>query len=269
MSLLGALFLGAVQGLTEFLPISSSGHLAVFEHYIDVGGQNLAFDLLLHLGTLVPVLIVFRADLLRMLTDPLRGEGPMLQRDGTRWLLYVVIASVPTAIMGVLLKDYFETTLSGFYALSWQFAVTAIALQGTSRLPAGTRTIRDMTWKDALIIGVAQGIAILPAVSRSGSTIVTAVALKLDRDLAGRFSFVISVPAILGACLLELRHLVEDGGVDPGLLPAWTGGALVSLVVGWISLTFLLKVIRAGNFGVFGWYCWGMAAVCAAIGMQG
>jgi undecaprenyl-diphosphatase len=279
---LAAAILGAVQGLTEFLPISSSGHLKLLEGFLPPAGDATAFDLALHLGTLVPVLVTFREDLTRMVTDPWRaatedaaggvaGDPPrprewtkVWRRPGVRWLAWVVLASVPTAMLGLALEDVFETHLSGFGALSWQFAVTALALHHSGRIAPGTRDVTDMTWKDALAIGTAQGIAVLPAISRSGSTIVCALMLGLRRDVAGSFSFVLSVPAILGACLLKARKL-DLSTVDPA---AWGTGAAVALVVGWVALRFLLRVVRGGRFQAFAWYCWGMAALCGALALR-
>ncbi len=261
-AVLGALLLGALQGATEFLPISSSGHLVLLQHFVSVEGDSLAFDLVLHMGTLVPVLVLFRDDLLRMVTDPLRGEGPMMERPGARWLLYVVVATIPTVIMGLLLEDLFESMFSGFSSLAWQFALTAGVLQMTAKHNHGTTDIDGMTVWHALVIGVAQGVSILPAVSRSGSTIAAALFLGLRRDVAGRFSFVLSVPAILGAMVLKARHVT----VDPAVLPIWLMGAAAALVVGWGSLLLLMRVVRAGDFSKFAWYCWGMAVVCGLLG---
>lgn len=255
----GAMALGALQGVTEFLPISSSGHLAVGRHFVPVGGDELAFDLMLHLGTLVPVLVLFRKDLGRMVTDPLRGEGPWLARPGVRFLALVVVASVPTALMGLLLEDYFESMFSSFGSLSWQFALTAVVLWATARWDRGDRDLGAMTWQDAALIGIAQGLAILPAVSRSGATIAAGMYLGLRRDLVGRFSFICSVPAILGAVLLKL----DDVTVDPEQVPAWTAGTVTSMVVGFVSLAVLMRVIRSGDFSRFAWYCAGMSLVCA------
>jgi undecaprenyl-diphosphatase len=210
----------------------------------------------------VPVFVLFREDLIRMLRDPFEGEGPFWARPGVRWLLYVVVASVPTAIMGKLLEDTFERLFSSPLSLAWQFAVTAIALQLCARWRDGERDIGQMRWTDALLIGIAQGVAVLPAVSRSGATIVCAMALGLRRDLAGRFSFVISIPAILGAALLKL----DDVDVDPAVLPAFAAGTAVALVVGGVSLWFLMKVIRGGDFSRFAWYCWAMVVACVLIG---
>ncbi len=263
--MLGAAILGFVQGLTEFLPISSSGHLVLLQQFIAVEGDSLAFDLVLHIGTLIPVLILFRADLLTMLRDPFVGQGPLLSRPGVRWIGFVLLASVPTALMGLALEDYFESMFSSPLALSWQFVVTAVVLQLTARFPAGTRDLDAMTWRDALLIGIAQGVSILPAVSRSGATIALAMFLGLRRDLAGRFSFVVSIPAIAGAMLLKL----DDVTVDPAVAPAWALGGVVSLVVGFVSLVFLLRVIRAGDFSKFAWYCWGIAAVSLVLGLLG
>lgn len=261
---INAIILGIVQGVTEFLPISSSGHLVLLQTFLPVSGDNLAFDLVLHIGTLIPVLILFRADLIQMARDPFQGEGPLLERPGVRWLLLVGLASVPTAIMGVLLEDLFETMFSGLRSLAWQFALTAAVLQATAYAKLGHRGIKQITARDALVIGVVQGVSILPAVSRSGSTIAASMFLGLDRDLAGRFSFVISIPAILGACLLKARKLQ----IEPGMVGPWLLGAAVSLVFGWLSLTLLMRVVRAGRFDRFGWYCWGAAALCLALSFR-
>jgi undecaprenyl-diphosphatase len=247
------------------LPISSSGHLVLLQHFVPVEGDSLTFDLMLHLGTLVPVLVLFREDLLRMLRDPFVATGPFWSRPGVRWLLFVGIATVPTVIMGLALEDLFESMFSGLGSLSWQFMVTALALHTTARAKGGGRGIAEMRWYHALIIGIAQGVSILPAISRSGSTIVAGILLGLDRDLAGRFSFVLSIPAILGAVVLKGRKAEWD----PSLLAPWSVGTLVALVVGWISLVFLMRVIRAGDFSKFAWYCWGAAAVCGALALGG
>lgn len=264
--MLGAVILGLIQGVTEFLPISSSGHLVLAQHFIEVSGDDLAFDLVLHLGTLLPVLVIFRQDLLRLITDPLQGTGPFLERPGVRWLYLLGVATVPTVIMGLLLEDLFESMFSGHLSLAWQFAVTAISLHVSNRMQTGTKQIEQITTRDALIVGIAQGIAILPAISRSGSTIVAAMVLGWNRELAGRFSFVLSVPAILGAVILKARKIES---IDPAVVPQWAVGGLVSLVVGWISLVFLVRVIKTGNFGQFAWYCWGMVAINLYFGLVG
>ncbi len=268
--LLVAVVLGALQGVTEFLPISSSGHLKLLEQFLPPQGDALAFDLALHVGTLVPVIVLFREDLLRMVRDAVApaadtAAGPWIERPGVRWALWVALASVPTALLGLALEDYFEEVFSSFGQLSWQFAVTAIALHVSGRAQAGSRDVSDMTWKDALIIGTAQGIAILPAVSRSGATIVCAILLGLRRDVAGRFSFVLSIPAIAGAVVMKMRK-VDFATVD---LAAWGVGAVTSMVVGWFALTFLLRVINAGEFRKFAGYCWVVAGVCAWLAFAG
>jgi undecaprenyl-diphosphatase len=262
--ILGAILLGLIQGITEFLPISSSGHLTLAQHFIEVSGDDLAFDLVLHLGTLLPVFVVFRQDILQMLRDPFIGTGPFLERPGVRWLYLVGVATIPTGIIGLLLEDLFESMFSGYLSLAWQFSITALVLHYTARTQAGSRQVESLTARDALIVGIAQGIAILPAISRSGSTIAMAMVLGWNRDLSGRFSFVLSIPAILGACLLKARKIHE---LDSAVLPVWLAGGLVALISGWISLLFLVRVIRAGNFSRFAWYCWGMAIISLALAL--
>lgn len=259
-----ALLLGLVQGLTEFLPISSSGHLVLLQQFLPIEGDDLAFDLLLHLGTLVPVFVIFRADLLEMARAPFSGEIAFFRRPGARWLFYVLLASIPTAAMGLALEDTFESVFSDMGDLSWQFAVTALALHATARARPGTIDIHGMRWWHAVLIGVAQGVAVLPAISRSGATIVAAMLLGLQRDLAGRFSFVISIPAILGAAAVKL----DDAAIPPGMLGSWLAGAGVALVSGWVALAFLVRVIRAGDFSKFAGYCWAAAALCGWLALR-
>ncbi len=250
--LLAAAILGLVQGLTEFLPVSSSGHLVLFQRWLPHPGDPIAFDLVLHLGTLVPVLGIFRRDVQMILNDVLRGEGPMMSRPGARLGLCVVAGSVPTAIIGLALKDVFEQLFSHPTAVGVAFGVTGLVLLATRWAPKPLPVAEGgamSVWK-ALVVGTVQGLAITPGISRSGSTIAAAMFLGVDRELAARFSFLLSVPAIGGAFLLSLRKL-EPADMD--FLPLAVG-FVVAAISGWGALLVLLRLVRTGDFSRFAWY---------------
>ncbi len=249
---LQAIILGIVQGLTEFLPVSSSGHLVLFQTWMGDGffaqDQPLLFVLALHLGTLIPVLWFYR--------DSLR-ELP--SESGRRMAALVLVGTVPTGLVGVVFKDHFETLFSSPDRV-------AVALLATGALLFATRG-RDgagddaaLTVRTALIIGLVQGLAITPGISRSGSTIAVALFLGLNRELAARFSFLLSIPAILGAVVLETKDGLHVGDTD------WTAvgwGFAASAVVGYVALVLLVALVKRGGLHHFAWYLWpvGIAAL--------
>ena len=252
---LSAAILGVVQGLTEFLPVSSSGHLVLFQNWLPVSGDPLAFDLALHLGTLVPVIWVYRADLLRVFSDATRGEGAYLERPGVRLLLLLVVASIPTALIGLTLEDLFAKLFHSAKAVGVAFAVTGTLLWFTKKFEKGSRLAHELPWLRALFIGFAQGIAITPGISRSGTTIAAGLFLGMDREAAARFSFLLSIPAIGGAFILKLGDLSLDAvSMMPLLI-----GVLSSAVSGYFALRVLLRLVRAGDFSKFAFYLWPLA----------
>ncbi len=255
-----AIFLGALQGLTEFLPVSSSGHLVLFQQFLEIGADHVLFDLVLHVGTLVPVLWFYRADVAQLILDPIRGEGPFLDRPGVHMLGLLVAASVPTAIIGLAFEDLFEQLFATPAALTVTFAITGCLLWASGRFDRSERQ-RPLTIGLALILGLAQGFAITPGISRSGTTIAVALMLGLPREVAARFSFLMSVPAILGAVLLKLKD-ADTAGLDPVQLGL---GGITALVTGYLALVLLVKLVLAGRFSTFCWYAWGAAIVAGAI----
>ena len=258
---ISAAVLGIVQGLTEFLPVSSSGHLVLFQHWLPVSGDPLAFDLALHLGTLVPVIWVYRSDLLRVVADTTIGEGAYLERPGVRLLLLLIAASVPTAVIGLTLEDLFEQMFHNARAVGVAFALTGTLLWFTKKFEKGTTAAHELPWLRALFIGFAQGIAITPGISRSGSTIAAGLFLGMDREAAARFSFLLSIPAIGGAFLLKLGDLSLDSlSLTPLLI-----GVFSSAVSGYFALRVLLRLVRAGDFSKFAFYLWPLA-VFALVG---
>jgi undecaprenyl-diphosphatase len=258
---LGPVFLGALQGVTEFLPVSSSGHLVLFQQFIDIYGDQVLFDVVLHLGTLVPVLWFYRQSLWGVVRDPFVGEGAFWDREGVRLLALLVVASVPTAIMGLAFEDLFEALFSRPSVLVVTFAITGTLLFLTRKTGEGETGVGQMTWWQAAGIGLAQGFAITPGISRSGATIAVGLFFGLKREYAARFSFLASVPAILGAAVFKLRE-VEGTDLQVAQL---VGGTLAALVTGYLALVLLVKVVKRGKLASFAWYCWFAAAVAGVI----
>ena len=252
---LSAALLGIVQGMTEFLPVSSSGHLVLFQSWLPVVGDPLAFDLALHLGTLIPVLWVYRADLAGVVVDTTRGQGPFLERPGVRLMLLLVAATIPTAIIGLSLEDLFEKLFHTPTAVGAAFAVTGTFLWFTKKLRQGDTPAHGLRWGHAVGIGLAQGLAITPGISRSGSTIAAGLFLGMDREAAARFSFLLSIPAILGAVVLKAGDLDFSGAAMTPLLV----GVATSAVSGYIALRLLIRLVRAGDFSKFAYYLWPLA----------
>lgn len=268
---LQALILGVVQGLTEFLPVSSSGHLVLFQQWLGdafmFAEDAVIFDLVLHVGTLLPVLFFYRADLVAIVQslfsggEDLKQKGPVgwLQADRHRWLaVCVVLATIPTGAMGVGLKDVFESLFHDGRAVCGALFFTGCLLYATRFFGRGDVGRRELTIPVALLIGVAQGFAITPGISRSGSTIAIALLLGLDRDLAARFSFLLSIPAILGAVVLIAKDGVALGDEHVSALVV---GFLAAMLVGYAALVMLVALVKRGGLHKFSYYLWPVAIV--------
>ncbi|MDR2047885.1 MAG: undecaprenyl-diphosphate phosphatase [Treponema sp.] len=253
-----AIFLGIVQGLTEFLPVSSSGHLVLVQRILGIAEPALFFDTLLHCGTLLAVFVAFRRDIWNILRRP-------FQR--LTWLL--VLATAVTAVIALRFKDTIEEAFASARWLGPAFLATAAALflsEYLSRRPGDSRNDAEMGWFDAVFIGIMQGIAVIPGISRSGFTLSGALFRRLERDLAARFSFLLSIPAIFGALAIQIKDLIEISGfqsVNPeasrGLIggisiPALAAGTLAAAVVGFGSVMLMLKIIRERSLVGFGVY---------------
>lgn len=267
---LQALILGVVQGLTEFLPVSSSGHLVLAQNWLGEGflflQEAVAFDLVLHVGTLLPVLYFYRAELKKIVQALFQGSpfshdgGPIewFRADEHRWLAFlVVVAMIPTGLMGIGLKDVFEQLFHDPRAVCGALFFTGCLLF-TTRFFGRGGTRRELTIGIALLIGLAQGFAITPGISRSGSTIAVALLLGLERDVAARFSFLLSIPAILGAVVLVMKDGVT---LSSGTLPALGVGFVSSMLVGYGALWMLVALVRKGGLHNFAYYLWPVAVV--------
>ncbi len=251
MDWLQAALLGIVQGLTEFLPISSSGHLVIGQHLLGLDEPHLLFDVAVHVGTLLAVVLVFFDDLWSMLRSLLPWcDGDPASR---RMVWLVAIGTVPAACAGLVLQDLFESLFGSTTAVGAALLLTGLILFLTMHIPLGQRDIGSMSWRSALLVGVAQALAIIPGISRSGATISAGLALGMQRDLAARFSFILSIPAILGALLLQLRDVSGLSGEQ--LMPLLIG-AILAAVTGYIALRILLSLVQRGKLHWFAYYCW-------------
>lgn len=251
-----AALLGLVQGLTEFLPVSSSGHLVLLQHYFGVADVGIAFDVLLHLATMLAVVVYFRADLWRLVRDP-------------RKVLLVVVSSIPAGIAGLALEDLFARLFASVTAVGVALLGTGFVLWGAERLSASYRERRNgerMSFADAWWIGLGQALAIVPGLSRSGTTIAAGLARGLERESAARFSFLLSVPVILGAGVLQVRDLSFASAQEVAPLAA---GFLAAFASGLAAIRILLDVIRRSRLTLFSWYVWTLGAVVLLLALGG
>jgi undecaprenyl-diphosphatase len=264
-----ATFLGVVQGLTEFLPVSSSGHLVMFQHLLGLHSPELLFDVVVHGGTLLAVLLVYGEDLWEILRESLlataeifrNGNVPAVWRSRPYFRLaaYLLIGTVPAAVVGFLFQDTLEQAFASLLSVGGMLLVTGTVLFGTKRAKGPGRELEHLSLRDSLLIGAAQSLALLPGISRSGITIAAGLFCGLKRDLAARFSFLLSMPAILGAHVLQAYKARESlGAIDP--LPFLLGG-LTALVTGYIALRFLLRVVHKGKLHHFSYYCWTVGTI--------
>ncbi|MDR1117416.1 MAG: undecaprenyl-diphosphate phosphatase [Oscillospiraceae bacterium] len=272
MTVIYSILLGLIQGLTEFLPVSSSGHLVLFSNLfglVDAEETNLFFDVLLHFGTLISVCIVYRYEILSMLKGFLAlfggrasaaNEDRSEQRSAQRMIMLIVVASLP------LLAVYpFKGWLEGIRRIPWlvgvALLVTGLLLFMSDRWQKGRKTEKSASFLDAAVIGLMQAVAVIPGLSRSGSTISVGLFRGFKREFAVNFSFLMSLPAVLAATVVSLVGAVSDGGINPVLIPYYITGFLVSAVTGFFAIKLVKYITDKGRFGFFAYYCWIAGAV--------
>lgn len=254
MELIKAILLGAIQGLTEFLPISSSGHLVIGSQIMNFQQQGVLFDVFLHLGTLLAVVVVFYKDILAMISAPFKqfwGTPDESSKMYLWWDVYVVLATIPAVIVGLFLKDHVEHLFTNLLLVYCMLLVTAAIMLCSRFLPKGNS---DLNWSRSIVVGCAQACAIMPGLSRSGSTIFIGMALGMDREMVARFSFIMSVPAILGAALLQSFDIIADPPAV-GSIFNLVAGTAVAAVSGYFAIVLLLDIVRRNRLHYFGYYC--------------
>ena len=267
MTLLSSIILGFVQGVAEFLPISSSGHLAIAEHLLGATGTEPPefFDVLLHLGTLVAVFVAYWDDIRDMILeffagvkDLVRHTTPVPVPPARRMILLIIVGTLP--LVAVLpIKDLVEGLSDNLYFVAFALIVTGFLLFASDRVKKGRKTEKSATLVDVLLVGVAQAIATCPGISRSGTTITAGCFRGFERKFAVRYSFLMSIPAILGANILSLKDAI--GTVIWSEVPVYLVGVLVSAVVGYACIRLLKMIADKGKFGFFAYYCWAVGAL--------
>ncbi|MBO6123848.1 MAG: undecaprenyl-diphosphate phosphatase [Methanobrevibacter sp.] len=267
MDILQGIIIGIVQGLTEFLPVSSSAHLVFIQNLLGVE-SSLAFDTFLHLGTLIAVVWFFRYDIYRMLKSWWLSLGDIVQgrfREGfyddpyKRLAWYVILATIPVGIVGVLFEDSVDALFSGaLYVPAFFLFVTGTILYLSQRMPSGNINYNNISKKEALFMGLGQACAILPGLSRSGTTIAAGLTIGLDKEFAAKFSFILSIPAILGAFLLQAKDI--GSAMDANFLPVMLG-FVASIIAGYMAIKWMLDLIQNRNLDIFSYYCWLMGLI--------
>ena len=262
MDIIQGIIIGIVQGLTEFLPVSSSAHLVFIQKILGVQ-SSLAFDTFLHLGTLIAVMWFFRYDIYKMILSWMSSIRDILRgrfREGfysdsyKRLTWYVILATIPVGIVGVLFEDSVDSLFAGaLYVPAFFLFVTGTILYLSQRMTSGEINYNTITKKEALFMGLGQACAILPGLSRSGTTIAAGLTIGLNKEFAAKFSFILSIPAILGAFLLQSKDI--GSAMDANFLPVFLG-FIASIIAGYMAIKWMLDLIQNKSLDIFAYYCW-------------
>lgn len=287
MELINAIIMGLVQGIAEFLPVSSSGHLAIMKQILHMNTDTgLLFDVLLHLGTLAAIFVAFWKDIKELIVEGFsilgdsivnlvrffRNMGAakkvsykkVISTPYRRFVMLILVSTIPTGIIGVVFQDAIEVAGMSLLVPGLCLILTSLLLLIADRTTTGKKQEEDATYTDAGLIGIAQGIATLPGLSRSGTTITACLLRGFDRSFAVKYSFIMSIPAVLGAAVLELKDFSTDQ-VEASLLSGYLVGTLIAGVVGYICIKTMLKVVKGKKFKYFAYYCF-VAGLIAVIG---
>ena len=268
MSYWQAIIMGLVQGVTEFLPISSSGHLAILQNFLGLGSMedHLLFDVLLHLGTLGAVFIAYWKDIAGLFSEGFamlhlkklpRGQKP--DRLKRRMISFLVLATLPL-VAAALLKSTIESLYENTFFIGFALLATGGLLFASDRMGRGSKNERNATIGEVMTVGLAQAVATVPGLSRSGTTISVGMLCGFERSFAVKFSFLLSIPAVLGANLLSLIDAVQ-AGIDFSLLPMYLVGVVTAFVSGFFAISVLRILVQKNRFGSFAYYCWGAGLV--------
>ena len=268
MTYLTAIVLGLIQGVAEFLPVSSSGHLAIVQNFLNIGQteEHLFFDVLLHLGTLAAVIIAYWRDVRSVVREGLcmlhlkklpRGQKP--DRLTRRMIMFLIFATLPLVFV-VFFKDPVESLYYNTFFIGFALIATGFLLFAADRCGHGNKTVRSATIFDVLIVGVSQMIAVVPGLSRSGTTVSAGMLRGFDRSFAVQFSFLLSIPAVVGANLVSIIKVFSTG-VEWSYVPMYLVGVACAFVSGYFAIYFLRLIVQRGKFGGFCYYCWGAGLV--------
>ena len=264
MGYIEAIVLGLVQGLSEFLPISSSGHLAVLQSLFEINEDKVIFfAVLLHIGTLVSIFVVYHKDIYALIKelfllfkDIFTGKGLRIKERPIRKLgIMIIVSSIPTAIMGLLFSDYIDKIFGSLTVIAICWIITGFILLFSEKLKNNKKEIEGMKYRNAIFIGICQGLAIMPGISRSGSTRGGSLVPGLKREFAVEFAFLISIPAILGSAILEFPKAIK-AGIEPSTIGPMIVGFLVAAISGYFAITTMIKIVSKHKMRYFSYYVW-------------
>ena len=278
MTILNALLLGIIQGVAEFLPISSSGHLSIAQNLLGMGmegADDVFFDVLLHLGTLGAVFVAYWADIremilefIQMIRDAAGRSSPQRIPSARRMILLIVVGTLPLfPILIPPVKGFVEGLYANTFFVGGALLATGLLLYFCDRVPKGRKNERTATLADVLLVGAGQAVATCPGISRSGMTICMGCFRGFERRFAVRFAFLLSIPAVLGANILQIKDVAAAGGIDVKLLPAYILGVLVAAVSGYFSIRLVRMVADKGRFGAFAYYCCAAGSVTVILSL--
>ena len=280
MTIIKAIILGIIQGLAEFLPISSSGHLALAKGFFGMEEAPMAFDVFLHLGTLIAVFAIYYKDIFEIIKEFFgicadiianiitffKGDKKyrkIIKTPYRRFTVLVIVSTIPTAIIGVLLKDIVDQSSKTLLIPGICLLVTAVMLFVSDNLKDGNKTEKNTSWWNALFIGACQGVATMPGISRSGTTITAGLVSGLKRDFVVKYSFIMSIPAILGAVVLDIPDMKASLSKVPA--SCYVVGVITSAIVGYICIKAMLVIVKKKKFKYFSYYC-ALIGIAAIIG---
>lgn len=285
-----AVILGLVQGLAEFLPVSSSGHLAIIKEilHVDLESGGMFFDIMLHLGTLLAIFVAFRKDIGRMIVEGLHIIGDVFYNIGMwfrlitggsgkyrrvirssyrKFVMMVIVSTIPTGIIGVLFKDTVELAGTLIVVPGVCLLITAAFLVIADSVDQGTKRPKEATYREAALIGIAQGLATMPGVSRSGTTITASLLCGFEKRFAVKYSFIMSIPAVLGAVVLEVKDIGKHPLASADILPCIIA-TVIAAVVGYLAICFMMRLIRGKSYFGFAIYCAIVGAIAIGYGVM-
>lgn len=244
MTTIQAIILGLIQGLTEFLPVSSSGHLVLMQNFFGINEGAMTFNILVHFGTLIAIFIVYWKDIVNLIRHPFQKMN-----------FLIIAGAIPTGIIGILFNDTFEKLFSSVLVVGISLIITGFILWFADKTKNNYKAVESTSYLDVLFIGLLQGLAITPGISRSGLTISAGLFRGLTREMAARYSFLLSIPVILGANLLEMKSLISSEIVIENITP-YIIGPIVAAISGVLAIKVLLRILQVGKLNIFSYYVW-------------
>lgn len=255
LTLIKYLILGLVQGITEPIPISSSGHLIIVRELFGIEAKGLSFEIFVNFASLLAVLIIYRSDIIRLITNGYRFiiKKDQAAKSDFQFIIYLIVGTIPVGVVGLLFGDFLGELLSGTKVVGVTLLITAVAIW-TIRNLRGKKSDGDLTMKDAIIVGLAQAIAVTPGISRSGASIVSSMLVGMNQETALRFAFLLYIPVSLGTGIIEIPEIISDPNFDQLMIP-YIIAFIASFIATYFALKWFMDIMRKGNLKYFAYYC--------------